>query len=182
VEAAVRAASLEGLEGLTIGRLADDLEMSKSGLFGLFGSKLDLQLATLQAANELFLEEVWRPVRSVPAGRARLLALCDSWLSFHERCVLPGGCFTTTAAVEWDARPGPLRDAVAESLDDWLKLLSREVSTAVEQGELPKTVDPADAAFQLNALASAASWTFHLTGERGALKRARRCMEGVLAG
>src|SRR3954452_11558528 len=93
VSAAVRTASVDGLEGLTIGRLAGELEMSKSGLFGLFGSKQDLQLATLQAAFDHFLGEVWRPVASKPAGRERLLALCDRWLRYHERERMPGGCF-----------------------------------------------------------------------------------------
>ena len=86
----------------------------------------------------------------------------------------------TTAAVEWDARPGPLRDAVERTISRWLKLLAREVALAVEQGELARDLLPADAAFQLNALASAASWSYHLSGDAGVLEQARRCMQSVL--
>src|SRR5262249_61197613 len=95
-QAAVDRASVEGLEGLTLGGLAGEMEMRKSSVFSLFGSKRDLQLATLEAAVDQFTEEVWGPVADEPAGLARLIALCDSWLSYHQREVLPGGCFLTT--------------------------------------------------------------------------------------
>jgi AcrR family transcriptional regulator len=180
VDAAVRQASVDGLEGLTIGRLADRVGMSKSGLHGLFGSKQDLQLAALRAAVDDFVHEVWEPVAGEPPGRARLLALCDSWLDYHARGVLPGGCFLTTASVEFDARPGPLRDAAALTIDLWLKRLAHEATTAVAAGELPPDTDADDVAFELNALASAASWNFHLSGDQGALDRARRLMRRTL--
>jgi AcrR family transcriptional regulator len=176
LSAAVRNASIEGLEGLTIGRLAGELEMSKSGLFGLFGSKQDLQLATLQAAFDHFLAEVWRPVASKPAGRERLLALCDRWLRYHERERMPGGCFLTTATIEFDARPGAVRDAVIAGMNGWLALLRNEVATAVQAGELPTGTDPADVAFELNALASAASSGFQLSRDKSVFARARRLM------
>ena len=179
--AAVRNASVEGLEGLTIGRLAGELEMSKSGLFGLFGSKQDLQLATLDAAFAHFLTGVWRPVAKQPAGRERLAALCDSWLGYHERESMPGGCFLTTATVEYDARPGPVRDAVIDGMERWLSFLSREVAAAVEAGELPPDTDPADVAFELNALASAASSAFQLSRDKSVFARARRLMRRRLA-
>jgi AcrR family transcriptional regulator len=181
ISAAVRNASVDGLEGLTIGRLAGELDMSKSGLFGLFGSKQDLQLATLQAAFDHFTDEVWRPVARRKPGRTRLLALVDSWLRFFERDKLPGGCFMTTALVEFDARPGPLRDAVDEAMDRWLEVLRREVATAVQAGELPGDVDPADAAFALNGLAMAASTRYQLTRDREAIERARRGMKRILS-
>ena len=136
-QAAVDRASVDGLEGLTIGGLAGEVEMRKSSVFSLFGSKEDLQLATLEAAIEQFKYEVWGPVANERRGLARLLALCDSWLGYHEREVMPGGCFLTTATVEFDARPGPLRDAVARTIGGWLDLLGREVATAIEAGELP---------------------------------------------
>jgi AcrR family transcriptional regulator len=180
-EAAVRRASVEGLGGLTIGRLASVMKMSKSGLFGLFGDKQRLQLATLNAGIEFFTREVWSPVAEVEPGRARLLALCDSWLSFFEREVLPGGCFMTTVLVEFDARPGAVREAVSEAMDRWLAALEREIETAVNAGELPADTDPAEAAFQLNALASAASCNYQLSGSRAVFDRARRAMERVLA-
>jgi AcrR family transcriptional regulator len=181
LEAAVSSASVDGFEGLTIGRLADRVAMSKSGLFGLFGSKEDLQLATLNAGIDLFVAEVWNPVADRPAGRERLVALCGTWLGFFERGVLPGGCLFTTAAVEFDARPGPVRDAVASAIDRWLRLLERELAVAIDAGELPPSTDPRDAAFQLNALASSASWRYHLTRDPDVLIRARRLMHGVLS-
>lgn len=181
VELAVRSASVSGLEGLTIGRLAAETGMSKSGLFGLFGSKEDLQLSTLHAGNELFLGRVWEPVRSVPRGRRRLLDLCERWIDFHRRETLPGGCFMTMAAVEWDSRDGPVHDAVEDSVRAWLALLAAEVRHAVSEGELPAGTDPDDTAFQLNALASAASWGYQLGGEVSALDRGLRCMRATLA-
>jgi AcrR family transcriptional regulator len=180
-EAAVDHASVEGLEGLTIGGLAGLVQMRKSSLFSLFGSKQDLQLATLEAAIEQFRDEVWEPVANERPGLARLLALCDSWLAYHEREVLPGGCFFTTATVEYDARPGRLRDAVREAVDGWLGVLQREVRIALDAGELPAGTDPADTAFQLNALAAAASYGFQLSRDRTVFDRARRSMRRALA-
>jgi AcrR family transcriptional regulator len=179
--AAVDRASVEGLEGLTIGALAGETEMRKSSVFSLFGSKRELQLATLEAAVEQFTAEVWMPVADEPPGLKRLLALCDSWLGYHERETLPGGCFLTTASVEFDARPGPLRDAVATVMKRWHGVLEREAATAVEAGELPADTDPADVAFQLNALAAAASYGFQLSRDREVFERARRSMRRALS-
>jgi AcrR family transcriptional regulator len=178
--AAVDRASVEGLEGLTIGGLADEVEMRKSSVFSLFGSKRDLQLAALDAAVGQFKEEVWEPAADEPAGLARLLALCQSWLSYHRREMMPGGCFLTTATIEFDARPGPLRDAVAETMSRWLGVLEREAAVAVEAGELPAGTDPADVAFQLNAMAAAASYGFQLWRDPEVFARARRSMHRVL--
>jgi AcrR family transcriptional regulator len=179
-EAAVDRASVEGLEGLTLGGLAGEMEMRKSSLFSLFGSKKELQLATLDAAIQQFRDEVWGPVADEPPGLARLLALCDSWLAYHEREVLPGGCFLTTATIEYDARPGPLRDAVADTMKRWLRALEREVALAIDAGQLPEDTDPADVAFQLNALAAAASYGFQLSRDPEVFARARRSMRRAL--
>jgi AcrR family transcriptional regulator len=179
--AAVERASVEGLEGLTIGGLAEETRMRKSSVFSLFGSKRDLQLAALQAAVDQFTEEVWGPVADEPPGRGRLLALCDSWLAYHERGVMPGGCFLTTATVEYDARPGPLRDAVARTMKRWFDVLEREVATAIDAGELPPDTEPRDVAFQLNALAAAASYGFQLSRDPEVFAVARRSMRGALA-
>jgi AcrR family transcriptional regulator len=178
--AAVNRASVEGLEGLTIGRLADEVRMRKSSVFTLFGSKRDLQVAALEAAIASFTEEVWGPAAEQEPGLPRLLALCDSWLAYHEREVMPGGCFLTTATVEFDARPGPLRDAVATTIDRWLETLRREVAIAIDAGALPAGTDPADVAFQLNALAAAASYGFQLSRDPEVFARARRSMRGAL--
>lgn len=179
LDAAVRRASVDGLDGLTIGRLADELAMSKSGLFGLFGSKEELQAATFEAAVEHFTREVWRPVAGREAGLPRLLALVDRWLGYHRRRALPGGCFVTTATVEFDARPGPLHDAVARARRRMHAALAADARAAVEAGDLPPDTRPDDVAFALYALASAASVAIQL-GEPGAHARARRCMRALL--
>ena len=179
-EAAVERASVGGLDGLTIGGLAGEVAMRKSSVFSLFGSKQELQLATLDAAVAHFTDEVWAPVAGRAPGIERLLALCDSWLAYHERETLPGGCFLTTATIEFDARPGPLRDAVARVMKRWLGALEREAAIAVEAGELPAGTDPADVAFQLNALAAAASYGFHLWRDPEVFTRARRSMRSAL--
>jgi AcrR family transcriptional regulator len=178
--AAMKRASVEGLEGLTIGGLAGETEMRKSSVFGLFGSKEELQRAALDAAAAQFTDEVWRAVADEEPGVARLLALCDSWLDYHRREVMPGGCFLTTATVEYDARPGPLRDATAETMRRWLDVLEREAAVAIDAGELAADTDPADTAFELNALAAAASYGFQLWREREIFERARRSMRRVL--
>ena len=156
--------------------------MRKSSVFSLFGSKEELQLATLDAAVEQFTEEVWAPVADRQAGLPRLLALCDSWLDYHEREVMPGGCFLTTATVEFDARLGPLRDAVAAIMKRWFGVLESEVSAAVDAGDLPTGTEPADVAFQLNALAAAASYGFKLSRDPEVFDRARRSMRHALDG
>jgi AcrR family transcriptional regulator len=179
-QAAVERASVEGLEGLTIGGLAGDTEMRKSSVFSLFGSRLDLQRAALDAAVEQFRKEVWDPIAGEPPGLPRLLALCDTWLAYHRREVMPGGCFLTTATIEYDARPGPLRDATAETMERWLGVLEREAATAIETGELSADIDPADVAFQLNALAAAASYGFQLWRDPKVFDRARRSMRRTL--
>jgi len=181
LDVAVRRASVDGLEGLTIGRLADELSISKSGLHGLFGSKEELQVATFERAVESFTREVWQPVASRRPGLPRLLALLDRWLAYHRRRVLPGGCFVTTATIEFDARPGPLRDAVARARRRMHAVLEADIRTAVEAGDLPPGTDPADVAFALYAIASAASQAIQLE-EPGASARARRCMRALLGG
>lgn len=179
LDAAMRRASVDGLEGLTIGRLADELGMSKSGLHGLFGSKEELQAATFQVAVAHFIQEVWEPVSRREPGLPRLLALIDRWLAYHQRRSLPGGCFVTTATVEFDARPGPLRDAVVAARRQMHAVLEADVAAAAKAGDVPGSADPADVAFALYALASAASLAIQL-GERGAHARARRAMRGLL--
>ncbi len=179
-ETAVDCASVEGLEGLTIGRLAEETRMSKSTVFSLVGSKQDLQLAALKAAVQQFTDEVWKPIADERPGLARLLALCDSWLSYHERGVLPGGCFLTTATIEYDARPGPLRHAIARTMQRWFGVLEGEAEAAIEAGELPAETRVRDVAFQLNALAAAASYGFQLSRDPTVFDVARRSMRRAL--
>jgi AcrR family transcriptional regulator len=180
LERAVEVSSVEGLEGVTIGRLASDLRMSKSGVIGHFGTKEALQLATLEAALEVFREEVWERVSRKPAGLPRLLALCDAWTSYLGGEAFPGGCFLTAAASEFDGRGGPVRDALAGALELWYRVLEADARAAVEAGDLPAGTDPATVAFQLNALAVGANQRVQLLGDRTATKTARRLMRGVL--
>ena len=173
LEAAVDLASEEGLEGLTIGRLAAELSMSKSGLFAHFGSKEELQLATVEAARDVFVREVVRPAFEAPKGLARLWRLCDLWLEYVRSEVFRGGCFFAAAAAEFDGRPGPVRDRVAAIMKEWLAVLGRSVTEAQGEGQLDDDADPAQLAFELNALEMGANWAYQLHGDRQAFARAR---------
>jgi AcrR family transcriptional regulator len=180
--AAVELASIIGLEGLTIGRLADELAMTKSGLVGRFGSKQALQLATLDHAAAIFRRAVYDPACAAPPGVARLRGICDAWIAYLGDPPFPGGCCLTTAVVEFDARTGPVHDAVVELAHRWRAVLEHQASLAVRRGELTAGTDPGDVAFTLNALAVGANCDFQLTHERRPLERARRAMDVVLAG
>jgi AcrR family transcriptional regulator len=181
VAAAVSLASVIGLEGLTIGALAEALRMSKSGLVGRFGSKQELQLAVLERAAEMFRETVYDPAAAAPAGLTRLRAICDAWVDYLGEPPFPGGCFLTTASVEFDARPGPVNDAVKAVMRLWLAVLEREARVAIDARELPQEADPTDIAFTLNALAVGANCEFQLHRDQATLERARRAMAAVLA-
>jgi AcrR family transcriptional regulator len=173
LEAAVDIASAEGLEGLTIGRLASETGMSKSGLFAHFGSKEDLQLSTVEAAREIFIGEVIRPAFAAEKGLSRLWKLCDIWLEYVRGGVFRGGCFFAAAAAEFDGRPGPVRDRVAQIMKEWLAILRRTVEEAQDAGQLDRGVDPAQLAFEVNALELGANWAFQLYGDKQAFARAR---------
>jgi AcrR family transcriptional regulator len=173
LDRAVDIASLEGLEGLTIGRLAVELGMSKSGLFGHFGSKEELQLAALEAANTVLWREVIEPAVQVESGLARLRALIDGYIRYLEREVFPGGCFLSAAAAEFDGRPGAVRDAIAVASRGWTNELEGQAGIAIAKGELPDGNDPAQLAFELNALADGANATYQLHMDRRAFERAR---------
>jgi AcrR family transcriptional regulator len=180
LDAAVELASVIGLEGLTIGGLAEQLEMSKSGLVGRFGSKERLQLAAVELAAEVFREVVYEPAAPEPPGLRRLEAICDAWIAYLGDPPFSGGCFLTTAMVEFDARPGPVNDAVREAMALWLRVLEREAATAIQNGELPPGTDPKEIAFTINALAVGANCHYQLHRDREALRRARRAMATVL--
>jgi AcrR family transcriptional regulator len=180
LERAVDLASVEGLDGLSIGRLAGDLGMSKAGVIGHFGSKERLQLETLAAAVERFRRAILDPAREQPAGLPRLLDLCDRWIAYLEGDVFPGGCFVTAASCEWDGRPGPVRDAVRALLELWLGTLEREARAAVEAGDLPAGTDAGQAAFVLNAIAMGTNQAIQLHGDAQAGRRARRAMRRAL--
>jgi AcrR family transcriptional regulator len=176
LEVAVDVASEEGLEGLTIGRLASKLSMSKSGLFAHFGSKEELQLATVEAARDIFIREVIRPSFKAEKGLARLWKLCDVWLAYVRGEVFRGGCFFAAAAAEFDGRPGTVRDRVAEIMKEWLATLRGSIDEARGAGQLNADADPAQLAFELNALEMGANWAFQLYGDRQAFSRAREAI------
>lgn len=147
--------------------------MSKSGLYAHFGSKEELQLATIETARETFVEEVVTPGLAVPAGVDRLLAVCEAFLSHVEREVFPGGCFFSAAAAEVGTRRGRVRDAIATYQGEWVGLLESLVRDAQGHGELAVEEDPAQLAFELNAALVAANTSFVLHGDPAALERAR---------
>jgi AcrR family transcriptional regulator len=180
IAAAVDLASVEGLEGITIGRLAGELAMSKSGLIGRFGDKEGMQRAVLAAAIERFTDAVWRPAERAEPGLVRLEAIVDSWIAHLGSGVFPGGCFVTTASVEYDARPGVLHDDVAAAVTRWLRVLEADARRARDAGDLPPDRDPADVAFELHSLASGGSVAGRVTGDAGALDRTRAAMRRAL--
>ncbi len=164
---AVDLASVEGLEGLTIGRLASDLGMSKSGLFRHFGSKQDLQLATVGAARARFVAMVIEPATAAPDGAPRLRAMAEHYLDYLHS--FPGGCFWGATASEFDDRPGPVRDAIAASLDAWMAELVRQATAA-------GIADPDRYAFELYAVVMAANARWRLTGDRRTFDLARAAL------
>jgi AcrR family transcriptional regulator len=180
VSETVTQASLEGLESVTIGKLAESLRMSKAGVVGHFGNKEGLQLAALDAGIATFTREVWEPAAAAKPGLARLTAITDSWLAYLERGVFPGGCLLTAAAAEYDGRSGPVRDAIEGAFSLWIAVLEGEASTAVEQGELAADTDPAQVAFELNAAAMAANQALQLRADGEAVARGRRAMRRAL--
>ena len=171
-------ASVEGLEGLTIGRLAGELGASKSGLVGRFGDKAAMQRAILECAIERFTAAVWEPASGARRGLPRLEAIVDAWIEHLRSDVFPGGCFVTTASVEYDARPGPLHDDVAVAVRRWLAVLEAEARHARAAGDMDR--DPADVAFELHSLASGGSVAGRLLGDPGALDRVRAAMRRAL--
>ncbi len=167
LERAVDLASVEGLEGLTIGRLASELGMSKSGLFRHFGSKQDLQLATVAAAGERFVATVIEPARDVPGGAPRLRAMAERYLDYLDS--FPGGCFWGATASEFDDRPGPVRDAIAASMEAWMAEL-------VRQSKAAGIADPDRYAFELYAVVMAANARYRLSGDRRSFELARAAL------
>jgi AcrR family transcriptional regulator len=180
LDAAVDIASVEGLEGLSIGRLALGLDMSKSGLFAAFGSKEDLQLATVDRAAEIFVEQVVRPGMSAPRGLPRLWSICASKLDYMQREVFRGGCFFAAASAEFDGRPGPVRDRIAAHMKSWVDLLAGAVRRAQDEGDLLAGIEPAQLAFEIDSLAQGANWAYQLFGDASAFDRARRATKARL--
>jgi AcrR family transcriptional regulator len=173
LDAAAQLATVEGLDGLSIGRLAEAVGMSKSGLYAHFRSKLELQLATIDTAAEVFGREIIAPGQASQPGTARILALVDAFLSHVERGVFPGGCFFVAVSAEMNVRPGPVRDRIAEFAAGWMQAIAESVRDAQARGEIRGDVDPAQLAFETNALLVGANLAYPLFGDPSVLDRAR---------
>ena len=169
---AVNLASLEGLEGLTIGRLASTLRISKSGLFAHFGSKEDLQCAVVDEARDIFVEEVVRPAFKF-LRLERLRALCENWLRYSRERVFPGGCFFSAASLEFDDRPGRVRDRIVELMRKWLGNLEQAARDAQSAGEIREDVDVRQLAFEIQALAMGGNWSSRLFRDQTAFSSAK---------
>jgi AcrR family transcriptional regulator len=182
VRTAADLASAEGLDGLSIGRLASEMAMSKSGLIAHFGSKEDLQLAAIEEARQRYVQEVIAPALAAGSGITRLHALCEAFLSYIERRVFPGGCFFASAMAEFDAKaPGPVRDRIAECQQEWMTTLELAAQDARARKQLPSGSDPQQLAFELEGALLTANWYFHLYADPGYLSRARRAVQARLA-
>jgi AcrR family transcriptional regulator len=173
-------ASVEGLEGVTIGRLAADLQMSKSGVIGHFGTKEELQLATLGYAADVFRRRVWEPAEHLQPGLPRLLGVCESWTRYAEKPVFSGGCFIAHVSYEFDSREGRVHDELARVTRRWHKALIADIERAVDEGDLPADTDPEQVAFSLDALAAGMNPAKHLLRQGNAAAWTMRAMKAVL--
>ncbi|WIY05671.1 TetR/AcrR family transcriptional regulator [Amycolatopsis mongoliensis] len=176
---AVDVASVDGLDGLSLGRLATELELSKSGVFALFGSKEELQLATVEAALAIFRSYVVTPALDVAPGLPRLRAICENWLDYSEKRVFPGGCFFFNVGAEFDARPGRVHDAVAAASGSFAAFIRETAAEAVALGHL--AADAEVLAFELHALGRAANADAVLNGGTRAYALARRAIGARLS-
>jgi AcrR family transcriptional regulator len=174
LRAAASLATVEGLEGLSIGHLAAAIGMSKSGLYAHFGSKQELQLATVEEAERIFAEQVVQPALAARPGLAQLAAVCEAFFGYVQRRVFPGGCFFAATALEMGTRPGPVKDRVAAIQSGFAALLQGFAATAVEQHELPAGEDPGRLAFELHAILLAADTKFVLLDDPAVLDLARQ--------
>lgn len=179
LDTAVRLATIEGLDGLSIGTLARATQLSKSGVYAHFDSKQALQLATVDNARALFIDDVVAPALQ-QHGLDRLRALCESFLTYVEHRTLPGGCFFAAAAAELGGRPGPLRERVAANQKDWIAVLTGAADEAVTLGALSGDIDVATLVFELNALVISANTAFILHDDPAVLARARTAIDRVI--
>jgi AcrR family transcriptional regulator len=167
-------ATVDGLEGLSIGNLAAATGMSKSGLYAHFGSKQELQLATVEEADRIFQDEVVQPALAAAPGRAQLVAVCEAFFDYLQRRTFPGGCFFAAAALEMGTRPGPVKKRVAALQSGFATLVGGFAATAIEQHELPAREDPARLAFELHGIMLAADTSFVLHDDPTVLNLARQ--------
>ena len=177
---AVDLASVDGLEGLSIGTLAARADMSKGGVVALFGSKEQLQLATVAAAKEIFVAHVVTPALEEKGGLARLLVLLDAWLRYSENRVFAGGCFFAAAASELGSRRGPVRSAVADAMVEWQQFVRHTIARAIERGELDAATDAAQLTFEVTSLLDGANDMSLLLDSTEPYERARTALGKLL--
>jgi AcrR family transcriptional regulator len=182
LDAAARLATVEGIEGVSIGRLADEVGMSKSGLFAHFGSKEELQLATVEAAEHVFTAQVTVPAATAATGRARLDRLLDGYFRYLAEDTFPGGCFFASVLAEVDMRPGPVRDRLLAFLGDWLAQLGSAVRDAQAEGAIDAAEDPEQLVFEIEALLLYANAQHVVSRSAEPIDRARRAIERRLGG
>jgi len=181
LDEALRLVSKAGLDGLTIGTLADATDMSKSGLFAHFGSRDELLLAVLAHGQAEFTEVVFQPAMAKPRGLPRLRAMFVNWLDWTESAELPGGCPMIGGATEFDDKPGPVRDMLAGGQRTWIDTLKRTVRQAVEEGQLPGGTDPEQIAFEMFGIALVVHHHRRLLGYPKARARALAALDKLLS-
>jgi AcrR family transcriptional regulator len=177
LEEALKRASVEGLEGLSIGSLATDLGLSKSGLFAHFKSKENLQLAVLDANEQHFIANVIKPALKVERGEPRLRALLERWLDWTHHSGPPGGCVFVVAAVEYDDRPGPQHDRVQSAQREWIATMTRAIEIAVEEGHLSSDLDCSQLAYELQSLMLGSNYYGRLLSDPDTLSRVRQAID-----
>jgi AcrR family transcriptional regulator len=182
LETAMRLASIEGINGLTIGRLAGELGVSKSGIFAHFRSRERLQQETLAAARVVIDREVIVPTLSVPPGSGRLNAMAEAFFSYVERGVFPGGCIFANLLAELDARPGLIRDEIVQDLSGWRALIQEWIEQAQHLGEIPAGSDAEQMAFEIDAILDYANYMYMLLGDPRQLERGRVAVHRILSG
>jgi AcrR family transcriptional regulator len=180
LDAALVLASREGLEGLSIGALAEAMQMSKSGVFAHFGSREELQISVVREYHARFEDEVFRPALAAPRGLPRLRALFERWIK-RVSVEIDSGCIYISGAVEFDDRPGPVRDALAAMVRDWHAALERAIRIAVEQGHLQPETDPVQLLFELHGLVLSLHHDARFLRLPGAMQRVHRAFEHVIA-
>jgi AcrR family transcriptional regulator len=180
LERATALASRVGLEGVTIGRLSEDLGLSKSGLFAHFGAKGALEVEVLRFAAARFVQDVVRPALAAPRGEPRVRALLERWLAWGRSHAVPGGCIFVAAASELDDRPGPARDELVRLQRDWLETIATCFRTGITEGHFRRDADPDQFAYDLYAVMLGCHHAMRLLRDPEAESRARRSVEALL--
>jgi AcrR family transcriptional regulator len=174
-------ATVEGINGLSIGRLAEAVGMSKSGLFAHFGSKEELQVATIEAARAVFAEQVIEPALLAPTALERVRRLAENFLHYVEGGTYPGGCFFASVATEMAMRPGPVRDGAVEVVNEFFGQLETAVRDAQAEGAIDPSEDAEQLAFELDSYLSLANAQFAISQQTAPIERARRALEDRIA-